>query len=816
MAKKHASSKTTSLFDIRLKNLDHDVLVLKGNEQDAASVLLIGKLVFSLNESIQVKRLTLRLYATLGLEWTEQYQTSRGVVPKPMRFSKRVYEYIWDPNELRLALSTDGSVSTTSPALSRQHSSASLKNLGATFRSKSSTNLQASSLQSSSRNASTTNLSLSNSNSGNKLNGGGGSGTAVLAMGNHEIPFSAILPGSIPESVEGLPGGSVVYRLEAVIERGKFHTPLITKKQLRVVRTLTTDAVELSETVAVDNTWPKKVEYSLNVPSKAIAIGSSTPISFMLVPLLKGLRLGEIKIQLIEFYSFIGYIPPQYTNERLVVEKLITRPDANDPEFETDRWEIDTFLKIPDTLAKCTQDCDIQLHLKVRHKLKFVIGLVNPDGHVSELRASLPIQLFISPFVSIRARYDTESEPNALATGSQLEGAGDEELLFLSELHGGSQTSLTAFGNALSPHGHSEANSTTALQSLAETNANLFGGFVAPPLYEKHIYDRLWSDVSPTESPMHSGSVTPRSNDWSLQSLSQVQSDAAHQYSMSPLDTQKLSENLRQLSLQRQLQDGLENAPASDLSTTPNRATFELDGSKRSAAEMGDYFSLLKSNPHMQPSGMETPAGVLSPPAHLSRVGSDKSLLNSAEMVKVPSYIQAVRSDLQDQPLSPMYEPPLPGSHIVAMPIARRPEESMSQSHSRSQSRTGLMSSRTSSSNFLRSPNSRGSSLNSSPAVSRNTSSTNLQSANLPVPATSPGITVSPIPAAHTHTNTVHHKTGKFPIESLHTGSTSQLSSSASDRSAPLKKNKSLGNLFAKSNSSLNLQNMQFLHKKQK
>lgn len=813
MAKKHASIKTTSLFDIRLKNLDHDVLVLKGNEQDAASVLLVGKLVLSLNESIQMKRLTLRLYATLGLEWTEQYQTSKGVVPKPMRFNKRVYEHVWDPNELKLALATDGLVSATSPALSRQHSSASLKSLGATFRSKSSTNLQASSLQSSSRNASSTNLSPSNSN--NKLNGGGGSGTAVLAMGNHEIPFSAILPGSIPESVEGLPGGSVVYRIEAVIERGKFHAPLVTKKQLRVVRTLTTDAVELSETVAVDNTWPKKVEYSLNVPSKAIAIGSSAPISFMLVPLLKGLRLGEIKIQLIEFYSFIGYIPPQFTNERLVVEKVISRPHANDPEFETDRWEVDTSLRIPDTLAKCTQDCDIQLHLKVRHKLKFVIGLVNPDGHVSELRASLPIQLFISPFVSIRARYDTDSDPNTHATGSQLEGAGDEELLFLSDLRGESQSSLTAFGDALSPQGQSETSFSSALQNLADTNANQFGGFVAPPLYEKHIYDRLWTDVSPIESPMLSGSVTPRSNDWSLQSLNQVQSDAAHQYSMSPLDTQKLSENLRQLSLQRQLQDRLENASASDLSAMANRATFELDGSKRSAVDMGDYFSLLKSNPHSQPSGIETPAGVLSPPNHLSRVGSDKSLLNSAEMVKVPSYIQAVRSDLQDQPLSPMYEPPLPGSHIVAMPIVKGPEDTTSQSHSRSQSRTGLLSSRTSSSNFLRSPNSRGSSLNSSPSVSRNTSSTNLQSANHPVSATSPGLTVSPVPAAHTHTNTVHHTTNKFPVESPHTGSTSQLSSSASDRSAPLKKNKSLGNLFAKSISSSNLQNMPFLHRKQ-
>ena len=71
---------------------------------------------------------------------------------------------------------------------------------------------------------------------------------------------------------------------------------MIAKKRLRIIRTLTSDAVELSETIAVDNTWPNKVEYSLSCPTKAIAIGSSTPITMTLVPLLKGLQLGDIKI----------------------------------------------------------------------------------------------------------------------------------------------------------------------------------------------------------------------------------------------------------------------------------------------------------------------------------------------------------------------------------------------------------------------------------------------------------------------------------------------------------------------------------------
>ena len=67
-----------------------------------------------------------------------------------------------------------------------------------------------------------------------------------------------------------------------------------------------------------------------------------------------------------------------------------------------DQWQIDTIINIPSSLSKCTQDVDLSTNVRVRHKLKFNIGLINPDGHTSELRATLPIQLFISPFVTVR------------------------------------------------------------------------------------------------------------------------------------------------------------------------------------------------------------------------------------------------------------------------------------------------------------------------------------------------------------------------------------------------------------------------------
>ncbi|CAK7915339.1 protein Rod1p [[Candida] anglica] len=839
MVKKSSSqNKQTALFDIRLKNLDHDVLVLKGTENEAASVLLVGKIAISLNEPLHIKKLSLRLYSTIQLDWTEQYQTSKGVIPKPMKFSKKIYEHNWDHNELKKELSALTEGNSTSPSLSRQQSTTSLKNLGHSFRSKSSTNLHLSSLhQFSSSNLSSLSGSSTNLSGLNGANGNSGSG-GTLPPGNHEIPFSAILPGNIPESVEGLPGGSVVYKLEATIERGKFHNNLVSKKHLRVVRTLTTDAVELSETVAVDNTWPKKVEYSLNVPSKAIAIGSTTPISFMLVPLLKGLRLGDIKIQLLEYYSYVGYLPPPHNGERILAEKTIPKPSEDDPNFQMDRWEVDSYIRVPDTLSKCTQDCDIETHLKVRHKLKFVIGLVNPDGHVSELRASLPIQLFISPFICIRAKYDAEesennsidaSSPQGSVTGRGYDGGDDEELLFASDLHSGSHTSLNHLGGDSSSIAPANGSGTGTGLGTAGSSVTSFAGFMAPPLYEKHVYDRLWSDVSPVDSPINSGTATPRSNDRSFHNLHN--NNVQQQFSMSPLDTNQLSENLRQLSLQRQLQESQE---AGSTPSGRNRAVFNLDGEQSGPgpSEAGDYFSAVRqgaSAPTSEnyPNALSSP-GITSPPIHLSRAGSE-NLLNPSIMAKVPSYTQAMRSDLQEEPLSPAYEPPLPGSNINLQELSRRLEEhqprqggpqymSSSLGHSRSKS----LLSRGSSSINLKGlgHNSRNSSAGSSPSNSRNVSYTNL-SANQSLSRSpskrsvnsnsSTSFSLTPLSGS----SAPQKQSESVPETSQHATLPAlvQLSGSASDRSA-LVKNNSHSGVPKKSASSLSLQNMPFLHKK--
>lgn len=41
----------------------------------------------------------------------------------------------------------------------------------------------------------------------------------TVVIGNYEYPFQVLLPDDIPVSIEGLPGGAIVYKMKATVER---------------------------------------------------------------------------------------------------------------------------------------------------------------------------------------------------------------------------------------------------------------------------------------------------------------------------------------------------------------------------------------------------------------------------------------------------------------------------------------------------------------------------------------------------------------------------------------------------------------------
>ncbi|PWY78327.1 putative HECT-type ubiquitin ligase-interacting protein cred [Aspergillus heteromorphus CBS 117.55] len=295
----------------------------------------------------------------------------------------------------------------------------------------------------------------------------GKSKTEVLPAGNYEYPFNIVLEGSMPESVEGLTDTYVTYRFKAEIGR-KYAKDIIVRRPLRIIRTLEPSALELAHAMSVENVWPNKIEYSISTPTKAVVFGTCLRVDFKLIPLLKGLRIGQIVSQLIESHDLTlnpedpDSIRNTYKSTRTILNDEHDLDEDNGLEIideMAEGYQFTRHLELPKTLTRCLQDTDTR-GIKIRHKLKFRVQLLNPDGHVSELRATLPVSIFISPTLAI-------DENNNLVD-------------------------------------QTPQSTQRAVDDLAHQ---------APPLYGEHQFDQLYSQLDPsgyrTPGPGSGGAGTP-------------------------------------------------------------------------------------------------------------------------------------------------------------------------------------------------------------------------------------------------------------------------------------------------------------------
>lgn len=356
--------------------------MFRGNDHEASGQLLKGVLVICVPSALKIEDIHLRLTGTQRLSWTDPKLTPSGLTSTKIDRSNVILNHQWAP-----FWGTPGK-------------------------------------------------------------------SAILEKGNYEFPFELMLPGDTCESVEGLHEASVVYKIKATIARGKLAYDLHAYKHLRIVRTLESSALEFLHAMSVENIWPNKVEYSIVVPQKAVVFGSQIPLESRFTPLLKGLELGDITVKLIEIHEFFAApsvnsssfsLMREFRNERMVQSWNIgvSREEHWQEMIEDtgqEGWVINWSLDLPRKLGRCIQDVNVH-GIKVRHKLKMVVALKNPDGHVSELRATLPLTIFISPNIPL-----------------------DEQ------------------GNLTAPSGPS-SNSTSGLTTIA------------PPGYGEHILDQLYDDV---------------------------------------------------------------------------------------------------------------------------------------------------------------------------------------------------------------------------------------------------------------------------------------------------------------------------------
>ncbi|KAL0089117.1 hypothetical protein F4703DRAFT_1733036 [Phycomyces blakesleeanus] len=207
--------------------------------------------------------------------------------------------------------------------------------------------------------------------------------TYTLAAGHHKWDFELNLPGDLPESLE-TEGGRVSYGLKAVIERTAFVHNMVKKRSIRIIRCMLPSEFGLSQTLEIHNTWAEKMVYDIALPSKVYANGENIPISFNILPLASQLRVRFLTAFLKEYCTYTANDYSK-TDTRMVGTERTASPSQYNG-----YWTKVVDLKVPDASPLVFCDADNAM-IRIRHKLKFVISLVNADGHYSELRCSVPI-----------------------------------------------------------------------------------------------------------------------------------------------------------------------------------------------------------------------------------------------------------------------------------------------------------------------------------------------------------------------------------------------------------------------------------------
>lgn len=207
----------------------------------------------------------------------------------------------------------------------------------------------------------------------------------VLNPDNYHWDFELVLPGTLPESIEGCPHGNLRYSLKAVAERNTFALNLRTKRFITITRSILPSSMEYLHAVVMSNTWADKVEYEFSAGAKIFCLGDKVPISVNLRSIDPDLKVRDI-ICIFKEYATYSIGTSQKTDVK-EVKSISYRNFSTD----VDTWDFSMDLSLPNDLSHCLYDSQNDV-IRVRHKLKFFVILFNQKTKMNyELRASLPI-----------------------------------------------------------------------------------------------------------------------------------------------------------------------------------------------------------------------------------------------------------------------------------------------------------------------------------------------------------------------------------------------------------------------------------------
>lgn len=220
----------------------------------------------------------------------------------------------------------------------------------------------------------------------------------LLEAGYHSYEFELVLPGTLPESTHVAKCYLVQYQLKAVAERSSFLLPNYTARHtIHLSRQKLSLSTDYLDPVTVANHWADKLDYEIALPTKIYSHGDTIPVSIQALPLAPNLQVRYISCTFKEYMTcraINGWFNGKNKSHGRIIHYTRRDQDRHQQQ-QQNMWSTVMHIKVPESLMDI--QCDAHNDsVRVRHKLKFIMSIENEDGHISELRAVLPVVIAIT------------------------------------------------------------------------------------------------------------------------------------------------------------------------------------------------------------------------------------------------------------------------------------------------------------------------------------------------------------------------------------------------------------------------------------
>ncbi|ORX53162.1 hypothetical protein DM01DRAFT_1287981 [Hesseltinella vesiculosa] len=211
---------------------------------------------------------------------------------------------------------------------------------------------------------------------------------------SYAYDFELPLKGDLPETVRVGQFYLVSYQLKALLRRPHLLPNYACHRFVHLTRH-PLPLIHLTP-ISVVNQWTDKIDYEISLPTKYFHHGEIIPVHILVRALVPGVHVRCMNCTFKEYASckpINGWFGGRTKSHgRILYYARHNHDSSMDADSIQEPWDLRLMIPISSRVEDTQFDLSNEAS-KVRHKIKFQLNIINPDGHLSELRAVLPITI---------------------------------------------------------------------------------------------------------------------------------------------------------------------------------------------------------------------------------------------------------------------------------------------------------------------------------------------------------------------------------------------------------------------------------------